>query len=346
MKVALCNGKIVRAAGCRLDGPFICPECGQALSLMHGKRKHAYFVHTHDGDSHCHGETKLHQQGKSQMMKWAKAHGWHPQMEVFLPNVKQRPDLLIQVDQKPFVLEYQCSPLGLERLIERNHGYRSLHLPYCWFLGPRYRCRLHDSKVAQFTQWHQGQPVLPFWDLDNSRPEFQFNYLRVPFVQNINANKRIKYIRQTLALQEMMVMRTDKRWRSVHDQCYLQHHLMSACPLVAHPTKPQWPVVQGGELNWRIRCLLLFDLIPLGQAAPVVCWKNIFAKRAHWLPTPCLSVDNTLDLRSRIIDQLIQDLIDEKILQSDGEMLVFAEAPKWFIDADRKLKYIKTTPFL
>lgn len=346
MKVALYNGKIVRAARCHFEGPFVCPECGKSLRLIKSHRKHAYFAHIHDGDNQCHGETALHQQGKHQMMTWAKLHGWHPKMEVFLPNVNQRPDLLIEVDQKPFVLEYQCSPLDLKRLIERNQGYRSLHLPYCWFLGPRYRRHLHPSKIAQFTQWHQGQPVLPFWDLENGRPDFNPNYLQVPFVRHINANKRIKYIFQTIEMQKMIVAGTAKQWHLVHDQCYRQHHLMSACPLVAHPTRPQWPVVKGGELNWRIRCLLLFDLLPLGQAAPVACWKNIFAKRAHWLPTPCLSVDNTLDLRSRIIDQLIQDLVDEQVLQSDGQMLVFAEAPKWFIDADRKIQYLKTTPLL
>lgn len=344
MKVALYKGKLVRATDCQFKGPFTCPQCGKALILMYGERKRPFFAHKVECPSHCHGETSTHQRGKKQMVKWAQYHGWNPQMEVFLPSIQQRPDVMIQVDSKPFVLEYQCSPLDLFRLIERNQGYRRLRLPYCWFLGPRYHKHLHASKIAQFTQWHQGQPVIPFWDLQSGHPDFRNDYLCVPFVRQIHASKRTKYLRQTMALQQMMMRGTEHEWRITHDLCYHKHHLLSACPLVSHPTEPQWPVLSGGELNWRIRCLLVLDIIPLGTASSVGTWKNLFAKQAHWLPTPCLSVDNTLDLRSRVIDQFIVDLIRAHVLHNNGQSLVYASNPEWFEDGDRKMQYIKTTP--
>lgn len=342
MKVAFYHGQLVQASRCRLTGPFICPDCGKAVNLVHGPRKRAYFAHRREADCYSHGETDLHQLGKEQMCSWSSRMGWEPQMEVFLPNVRQRPDLMIQIDGEKFVLEYQCSPLGIKRLIERNQGYRHLRLPFCWFLGPRYQKHLHKSKIAQFTQWHQGQPTLPFWDLRQGQPIFKTDYQRIPFIRAVSAIPWTVFIQQTLALQRLMIV-NDYQWRKLNQLCYLHHHLLSACPLVAHPTKAQWPIIAGGEFQWRLKCMLLFDRLQLGATATAGQWKKLFAQQAIWLPTPCLSVTHTLALRSRPIDQLIADLVAAKILQKNGSTLVYVKAPSWFVDGDRKLKYLMTS---
>lgn len=344
MKLALFNGQLVQAANCHHLGPFFCPQCGHRLVLVQGKHKQAYFAHLRPAKCNSEGETSLHQIGKQQMYRWACRQGWRPRLEVFLPQIQQRPDLLVQLADHTFVFEFQCSPLDVDRLAERNQGYRHLRMPFCWFLGATYAHQLRDNKIAQFTQWRQGKPVVPFWNVHQQRPIYRYDFRTVPFVRNHRLSKRQQYLVQTQSLQKMMRYH-DQGWWKMNDRCYLAGHIMSACPLVAHPLRPQWPMLRDGEFRWRLRCLLLMESLPFNLVMPYQGWEKVLASCAEWLPMPCLAVHSALMLRQELIKQFIQELQQCQILRVVDDGLIYWQVPQWFADGGQKIRYIKTAPF-
>ena len=115
------------------------------------------------------GETALHQRGKQQLAAWAHSRGWQPRLEVYLPAIQQRADLLVTIRGRQVALEFQCSGLSCQRLAARNAGYRQLGIHPVWLLGPAYRRSLRAAKRAQFTQLRGGRPVLLYWQVETGR---------------------------------------------------------------------------------------------------------------------------------------------------------------------------------
>ncbi len=62
-------------------------------------------------------------------------------------------------------LEFQCSPIGLERLAERTAGYRRLGVPVVWIMGRRYFARQPKALQAKFLAWSR-QHGWHLWFLD------------------------------------------------------------------------------------------------------------------------------------------------------------------------------------
>lgn len=117
-----------------------------------------------------------HLLGKEQIYKWAQQCGWQPQLEPYLKEIAQRPDILVRIHGQPMALEFQCSPLSVQRLQERNDGYHSLGIGGYWLLGPTYCRHLRQGVISQFTQMNDGQSHLAFWRLDSQQIEIRRDY--------------------------------------------------------------------------------------------------------------------------------------------------------------------------
>ncbi len=81
------------------------------------------------------GRLPKHLLGKQQIYEWAAQRGWQSQLEPYLKKIAQRPDILVQIHGQPLALEFQCSPLSVQRLQERNDGYHSQVIGVYWLLG-------------------------------------------------------------------------------------------------------------------------------------------------------------------------------------------------------------------
>ncbi|UZN00931.1 competence protein CoiA family protein [Lysinibacillus sp. MHQ-1] len=57
------------------------------------------------------GESKLHLQGKIQLFEWLQKLRLKVELEPYLTELSQRPDLLVAFDNNNFALEFQCSPI-------------------------------------------------------------------------------------------------------------------------------------------------------------------------------------------------------------------------------------------
>ena len=129
---------------------FYCPQCNEPVFLKKGLIKQAHF--THFKNSNCaifsEGETEEHVLGKSLLYQWFTQQDIPCQLEAYLPNLKQRPDLLIWLDeQTPIAIEFQCSALSAQRMIERTSGYNENGYKVYWILGHNYHLK---DKITKF----------------------------------------------------------------------------------------------------------------------------------------------------------------------------------------------------
>ncbi len=120
---------------------YYCPNCREPVFLKKGLIKQAHF--THFQKSECNvfseGETEEHILGKNMLYQWFTQQKIPCQLEAYLSNLKQRPDLLIWLDeQTPIAIEFQCSALSIQRMVERTTGYIKNGYKVYWILGKQY----------------------------------------------------------------------------------------------------------------------------------------------------------------------------------------------------------------
>jgi competence protein CoiA len=123
----------------RGSGPFYCPGCRNPVILKKGQHKLPHF--SHYASSRCEtfseGETEEHIAAKALLYDWFADQKC--EMEAYLPDLKQRPDLLVGQT----AIEVQCSPLPWERFMERTKNYTDFGYFPWWLLGRRLQPHLH-----------------------------------------------------------------------------------------------------------------------------------------------------------------------------------------------------------
>ncbi|MGG5341302.1 competence protein CoiA [Enterococcus sp. AZ020] len=114
---------------------YFCPICEAVVQIKNGRIKIPHFAHYNR--SHCpfaaDGETQEHLSLKEMFAAWCESEGLAYELEKYLPEINQRPDLLIG----KIAVEFQCSPLSLSRLIERSKNYRDNGYQVVWICGKK-----------------------------------------------------------------------------------------------------------------------------------------------------------------------------------------------------------------
>lgn len=120
-----------------------CPVCGSTYEYCHGMIVHPYFRHK-DKSKECEGlyyesETEEHIQGKIILYNWLKNLEnkelvSNVQLESYIKETKQRPDLYFEQNGTRYVIEFQCTPISTEYL-KRRELYRLAGIKDIWILG-------------------------------------------------------------------------------------------------------------------------------------------------------------------------------------------------------------------
>lgn len=335
---------LVLAINAQHKGSYICPECHETLVLRHGQSTIAHFAHR--PGSTCSlgaGETEEHLLGKQQIFQWAKDHYWKPALEQYLPTIQQRPDILINFHGQRIALEFQCSPLSINRLCERNAGYHRLGIRYRWLLGSPYLRKLHVNKVAQFTQLVNGRPSLIYWNT-NSQRIIHVDCQGISLISRGIMTEDQIMIGQTKRIQTSLRHR-ELRWRKLTMMAYQRSHLLAACPLVAHDCRRRWPVCRHSVVEWRIQCLLGLEQYPIGYCWSLTAWQSWLKQSGQWLLFPCLS-DNGAELIRDVMNDFTNDLKSSSILIQRSTTIQLKKYPVWFPSVETKLGrlYAATNP--
>ena len=105
---------------------FYCPECKEEVILKLGNKRIWHFSH-HPGSS-CQNdyerETEYHLSGKLQLYKWLINKGIKAELEKYDPLIRQKPDIVFELNGRKFAIEYQCSIITEDLFIKRTKKYR------------------------------------------------------------------------------------------------------------------------------------------------------------------------------------------------------------------------------
>ena len=118
---------------------LLCPACGNPYEYCHGKVKTPYFRHMDKvecEDKFSESETEEHINGKRDLYEWVKKQVGvtNAVLEGWIPETKQRPDIMFEYKGKKYVIEYQCSPIATE-YVERHELYQASGIVDIWIAG-------------------------------------------------------------------------------------------------------------------------------------------------------------------------------------------------------------------
>lgn len=332
--------QLIHATQASADHQYYCLKCHQPLQVKTSRRGNQFFSHVSVHSPH--GQTQEHLLGKQQIFMWALRHGWSPNQEYYLDQIDQRPDVYLSIHGQPVAIEFQCSPITLEKIQERNDGYRSLNIPFRWLLGSTYERKMSPAKIAQFTQTYQEQLVVPFWKTERECIAYH-RYYRTSFSQ-FRGSKLALVKAQTLTLHRRRL--TDQGLMELRSKAYQQGHILGCCPFFVHDLTPSWPLFVHTAIEWRLAVVLSMEKMKIGYEMSIHNWNHLLIECAQWLSFPCLNVRQVNRLKQQCIDQFTKQMIEIGIIKRNNSRIRYVQAPKWFNSVDDKLAEMKKGFFI
>lgn len=116
-----------------------CPICGTRMIYNHGEFKIPHFKHEKNSDCpdiYSEGVTEEHIKGIEILYNWLEKQDGvsNIELEKWIPETKQRPDIYFEYKNKSYVIEFQCSPIST-KFLERRELYRLNEINDIWILG-------------------------------------------------------------------------------------------------------------------------------------------------------------------------------------------------------------------
>ncbi|SHG80609.1 competence protein CoiA [Ornithinibacillus halophilus] len=153
---------------------FFCPVCQERVIIKAGMKMIPHFAH--HSNSHCPsnegGEGAYHEQGKLLLYKWLLQQKMNAQLEAYIPEIRQRADILLIINQKKIAIEYQCARIPITEIQKRNAAYKKAGITPIWILGAnhfqrqgKHKIRVNDFILHLMHQFHPSRPLtLYFFD--------------------------------------------------------------------------------------------------------------------------------------------------------------------------------------
>lgn len=285
---------------------FYCPTCNNQVIVKAGSKMIAHFAHrsTIDCPSYEGGEGTYHEQGKLLLYQWLKSQQLHIKLEAYIPEINQRPDLLLEVNGKRIAIEYQCARIPIEQIKQRNEGYQHAGITPIWIIGAirLKRQTKNHLKIDQLTlhlthQFSSDYPLIlyyfcphtlqfiTFQDLYFTKTDQAIGKLNVVALNRINF--QAMFSKQLFAKSEVYLLwkkekqqfRLKQRNRlygkelAWHQWLYLKGTHLEHLPSIIHlPVASQYRM-KTPTWNWQSRlCVDLLHPRPLeGQFSVTSC---------------------------------------------------------------------------
>lgn len=174
--------------------PFFCPQCKEPLLLKIGTIKIPHFAHLKNNacDSFfSEGESAAHLLGKQQLYSLFTRLQLPTVVEPYLPQIQQRPDLLVTKDDEQYAIEFQCSKIAGPLFQNRTNGYQAVNINPVWLL---HTPNAHFKTVgitkisinhtnAQFIQTYKKQHYLLTYDVQREMFYYVSNLIPIQGLQ-------------------------------------------------------------------------------------------------------------------------------------------------------------------
>ncbi|SJZ81088.1 competence protein CoiA [Pilibacter termitis] len=150
---------------------WLCPSCLSPVRLKVGKVKTAHFAHLakHDCAAFSEPESEEHLNLKRVFYQWGK----NAQLEMYLPELQQRPDCLLH---ERICLEIQCSRLSLDRLIERTENYLAKHYQVFWLLDEKFPLKNNLSPLLRAFLSYSNRLGFYLWRVSLKEQKLYLHY--------------------------------------------------------------------------------------------------------------------------------------------------------------------------
>lgn len=156
---------------------FFCPQCKEQLLLKAGQIKIPHFAHQKNSECDAlfsEGESAAHLLGKQHLFQLFANLQLRPVLEPYLPQLQQRPDVLITFKERQYAVEFQCSPIAHPTFQQRTTGYLHANITPVWILhtpekfkNPGIAKISVNHTNAQFIQQYKNQKFLITYDVNS-----------------------------------------------------------------------------------------------------------------------------------------------------------------------------------
>lgn len=187
---------------------FFCPVCRREVQLKLGKQKRWHFAHKKVNQCliSSEPESAYHMRGKEQLYSWLISQGFHVEIEHYLPEIRQRPDLFIERNGRQIAIEYQCASLSTEQLLKRTRSYWKAGIQIIWILGGN-QMKRHSAYWISLSSFHflciqsYPQPSLLFF-CPNEKSFIKCELL-IPFSTNVYFSHSMYLPLRTVTFEEL-----------------------------------------------------------------------------------------------------------------------------------------------
>ena len=157
---------------------WYCPSCQEVVIIKNGNVMCSHFAHKQKSDcsSFSENESKEHLLGKKLIAENCKKFGIPYELEAFLPDLKQRPDILVA---NKYAIEFQCSPLSILRFKERTATYQDNGYQVIWILGEKLHLTSKPTKLQRNFIYLSKELGYYLWELDVVKKQIKNNYFLV-----------------------------------------------------------------------------------------------------------------------------------------------------------------------
>ncbi|MGJ9382515.1 competence protein CoiA [Salipaludibacillus sp. CF4.18] len=104
---------------------FSCPSCLEKVVLKLGDRQAWHFAHSPTSICNFHrtNESLEHLNTKKAIFRWLEDHQYKPKEEMYLPELRRKPDLCVEINDHFVVIEIQRSMLDIQVFLDRHYQY-------------------------------------------------------------------------------------------------------------------------------------------------------------------------------------------------------------------------------
>lgn len=223
---------------------WLCPACQSQLILKNGQVISPHFAHKSLNNCYAYSENESasHLFYKRKLYEWCSQNDIFCEVEAYLPELKQTPDLLIL---KKIAVEIQCSPLSIERFIERTLTYKRHGYYVIWIIGDKLHLKSHLSALQKHFCYYSIYSGVYCWQISSAgltllelihqsvadsivyqRTDFPYfsnhllSILRLPFKKHtVFLSKRFDYECCQSKIQKMLSYK-NKKWMAAQFFCY------------------------------------------------------------------------------------------------------------------------------
>jgi competence protein CoiA len=134
---------------------FCCPQCLENVILKLGDKRIYHFSHLKGNNCRFEHENEsvYHLKGKLQLYQWLKIQALEPVLEFYDSNINQRADIMFNIRENRYAIEFQCSSISETVLIKRTKGYLSAGYIPIWILGANQWNR-KNTYLTSFSEFH------------------------------------------------------------------------------------------------------------------------------------------------------------------------------------------------